>query len=74
MLRYVPLSNGSVFDIIHPASLTMTATLAVVLHLAVGLAGVKIYNGVYSYGSFDESWRAGGCFDAGAPTAFSFCG
>ena len=35
MLRYsVLLSNGSVFDIIHPASLTMTATLAVVLVLA----------------------------------------
>lgn len=75
MLRYsVLLSNGSVFDIIHPASLTMTATLAVVLHLVIGLAGVKIYNGVYSYGSFDESWRAGAAaLSAGAAlTAFSF--
>ena len=59
MLRYsVLLSNGSVFDIIHPISLTITAAGAVLLQLIFGLTAAKIYNGVYSYGSFDESWRA----------------
>ena len=60
MLRYSVLliNNGSVFDIIHPMALMMAATGAVVLQLLFGILGVKIYTGVYSYGSFDESWRA----------------
>ena len=59
MLRYsVLLNHSSVFDIIHPVSFTITAIGAVLLQLIFGLAAAKIYNGVYSYGSFDESWRA----------------
>ncbi len=54
-------SNGSVFDIIHPASLVMTPLAVVFASRLSGLAGVKIYSGIITRAVMDfdrVSWRA----------------
>lgn len=59
MLRYSLLLNqNSVFDVIDLQSVALSMGFAIILQILVGY-GMKVYRGLYSYGSFEEVWRAG---------------